>query len=101
MLLVLTLLGCIEHLDQVAGTGSIYSTKCSADMEAEKGQYTAPCVPTTCSPGYTDAGISHVVVAIDPGRRIIGYAERSCVQDLHNAAALFEAPDAEKARPTK
>lgn len=93
-MLVLLALGCISHLEQIGGTGSIYTTACTADMVQQGGVYEAGCTPRSCLPGYTDAGISHVATALDPGRRVIGVAERACVQDLSNAAALFEAPDA-------
>lgn len=87
------LLGCIQHLDQIGGTGSIYATKCTSDMDPTADGYVATCTPPTCMKGYTDAGVSHVAVALDPGRRVVGVAERACVQDLSIAAAQFEAPD--------
>jgi len=34
--------------------------------------------------------VNHVVVALDPGEKVIGYAERVCLQDLSNASALFQ-----------
>lgn len=92
----LALLGCIQHLDQIGGTGSIYTTKCTADMDPGPRGYEAACTPPTCREGYTDAGISHVGMALDPGRRIIGVAERACVQDLSVAARQFEAPDVQQ-----
>ncbi|MCA9572146.1 MAG: hypothetical protein KC656_30110 [Myxococcales bacterium] len=42
--------------------------------------------------------MSHIAVALDPGRRVIGTAQRACVQDLSNAAAQFEMPDPGKAK---
>ncbi len=91
---VFLLAGCIQHLDQIGGTGSVYTTRCSSDMEPTERGYRASCTPPTCIRGYTDAGVSHAVVTLDPGRRVLGVAERVCVQDLSNAAALFETPDA-------
>lgn len=96
MLLLFTLLGCIDTVSQVGGTGSVYTTSCSAEMEVEGVQFTAACSPPTCIQGYTDAAVSHVAVALDPGRKVIGLAQRTCVQDLSNAAALFEPPDGEE-----
>lgn len=100
MFLLLWLTGCIQHLDQIGGTGSIYTTKCTSDMEPTDDGYEATCMPATCRKGYTDAGISHIAVALDPGRKVLGIAERACVQDLSLAAAQFEVPDpAEMERP--
>ena len=93
MLVWLALMGCIDNMSQVAGTGSTYTTKCTAEMEVEGVVFTAACTPPTCLKGYTSAAVSHAAVALDPGRKIIGVAERACVQDLSNAAALFETPD--------
>lgn len=98
-MLVLLVLGCISHLQQIGGTGSIYTTSCTADMVQKDGAYEAGCTPRSCLPGYTDGGISHIATAMDPGRRVIGVAERACVQDLSNAAARFEAPDAAELQP--
>jgi len=96
MILWLALLGCIDTVKQVAGTGSVYTTRCTAEMDVSGIEYTASCTPPTCMQGYTSASISHAAVALDPGRKVIGVAERACVQDLSNAAALFEPPDEDK-----
>lgn len=90
MLLWLTLLGCVDELQQIAGTGSVYVTRCTAEMDVRGVVYEAACTPPTCLQGYTSAAISHAAVALDPGKRVIGVAERACVQDLSHAAALFE-----------
>lgn len=95
-MLILGLLGCIGELQQIGGTGSVYTTRCTAEMEPDGVEFTAVCTPPTCLKGYTSAAISHAGVALDPGRKLIGVAERTCVQDLSNTAALFEPPDAEK-----
>ncbi|MCA9572147.1 MAG: hypothetical protein KC656_30115 [Myxococcales bacterium] len=50
------LLGCIQHLDQIGGTGSVYTTACTSDMEPTQQGYLATCTPPTCMRGYTDAG---------------------------------------------
>jgi hypothetical protein len=92
-MLALWLLGCIQDLDQIGGTGSIYTTKCTSDMDPTPRGYQATCSPPSCLDGYTDAGVSHVAVTLDPGRRLVGIAERACVQDLSLAAAQFEQPD--------
>lgn len=92
MLLLLTL-GCISNLEQIGGTGSIYTTSCTADMVQQDGTYTAGCTPRSCLPGYTDGGVSHIATTMDPGRRVIGVAQRACVQDLSNAAARFQVPE--------
>lgn len=106
------LLGCIDGVTQVAGTGAIYHTRCSSDLLPIDGQYRAQCEPEACLPNFNTGPVSHVVVALDPGRKIVGYAERVCVQDLARAAGLFNpalvqegapaaevAPKAEEATP--
>jgi hypothetical protein len=89
MLACLSLGGCIDGLTQVAGTGAIYTTRCSGDMIAEGGQYRVRCEPEACVSGFEPGPISHVVVALDPGNKIVGYAERVCLQDLSHASARF------------
>ena len=89
-LLPLSLLGCVDGLTQVAGTGAIYSTKCSAEMEVRnENQYFAACMPEMCSGQFQSKAVNHVVVGVDPGRRLVGYAERICVQDLAHSSGLF------------
>lgn len=90
--------GCIDKVTQVAGTGSLYTTRCSAEMEVDGHEYEARCTPPACAPRYSDVAVNHVVVAMDPGTRLVGYAERVCVQDLSNAAAMF-APVVEPSGP--
>lgn len=82
--------GCIEGLTQVAGTGAIYTTRCSSAMDVVGDVYTAQCVPDLCSQSFDEAALNQVVVAIDPGRKIVGYAERVCIQDLAEATVLFQ-----------
>lgn len=82
--------GCIRGLTQVAGIGAIYHTRCSAEMLVAEGQYKARCTPEACAPGFTAGPVSHVVVALDPGRKVVGYAERVCLQDLSHASTRFD-----------
>lgn len=91
LLAVLLLSGCVQGVTQMAGIGSTYTTRCSADMEAKGAEYFARCTPPTCDTSYEDGGISHVVVALDPGRKVVGFAERICIQDLSEASKLFQA----------
>lgn len=82
--------GCIQNLTQVAGTGATYTTRCSSQLDVVDGEhYRARCTPPPCTATYTSGPISHVVVALDPGRKLVGYAERICVQDLAEASGLF------------
>jgi hypothetical protein len=94
-LATLLLGGCVEGVTQVAGTGAIYTTRCSADMDPRGDEYRARCIPEACRSNYQSAAVSHVVVALDPGRKIVGFAERTCVQDLSQATALFQPMPAE------
>ena len=89
-LLPFCLIGCVEGLTQVAGTGAIYTVKCSAEMEIKNGnQYFARCMPDACSGQFVSGAVSHVVVGIEPGKRLVGYAERVCIQDLAQSSGLF------------
>jgi hypothetical protein len=89
-LLLLPLFGCVEGLTQVAGTGSTYTVRCSSEMEIRNGdQYFAKCQPESCTPTYRSGPVSHVVVALEPGKRLVGYAERICIQDLAESSGLF------------
>lgn len=89
-LMLATASGCVRGLTQVAGTGAIYHTRCSADMMAVEGLYRARCEPEPCAPGFTAGPVSHVVVALDPGRKVVGFAERVCIQDLARASSRFQ-----------
>lgn len=81
---------CVGDVQQVAGTGAVYTTSCSADMlVTEDDTYRANCTPPPCGEGFADGPISQVVVALDPGRKVIGRADRVCVQDLARASELF------------
>ena len=90
------LTGCPGTLNQVAGTGAIYHTRCSATMEAKGETYQARCTPPSCTDGFTTGPISHVVVALDPGKKVVGVAERVCYQDLGDASRLFKTPTAQE-----
>ena len=91
MVLAMGLSGCVQGgVTQVAGVGASYTTRCSAEMEVRGVEYFARCVPESCETQYHSGPVSHVVVALDPGRRIVGYAERVCFQDLSQASALFQ-----------
>ena len=91
ILVLVALTGCVEQLEQVAGTGAIYTTACSADMTPEAdGSYTARCKPPACLAGYTPGPVNHRIVALDPGRKVVGIAERVCIQDLSRASGLFQ-----------
>ena len=84
--------GCIDRVNQVAGVGTVYTTRCSAEMEPRGSEYTATCTPPACEDRFASAAINHVVVALEPNERVLGYAERVCLQDLSAASALFH-PD--------
>lgn len=90
---VLSLSGCPGTLNQVAGTGALYHTRCSATMQAKGEEYHARCTPPKCTQGFTDGPINQVVVALDPGKKVVGYAERICYQDLSDASRLFQTPE--------
>lgn len=83
------LLGCIDTVNQVAGTGSVYSTRCSAEMSVKGDIFEARCQPAACLDGWRSGPVNQVIVAMDPGNKIVGYAERVCLQDLSNATALY------------
>lgn len=81
--------GCLEGVTQVAGVGAVYTTACSAEMEVKGVEYTTRCTPPPCADTFDSVSVSDVVVALDPGRKVVGYKERVCVQDLSNASAMF------------
>lgn len=99
LLLAWTLAGCVDSVQQVAGTGAHYSTRCSAEMEAKGPEWFARCEPPACDERFHSVALSHVIVALDPSGKVAGYAERACVQDLSAASALFQ-PVVEGATPT-
>lgn len=82
MFLLALLFGCPENVDYSVGVGSIYTSRCSAEMSANGREYRAECEPPACEPRFRDAGVSHVVVAVNPGVSVLGYAERVCLSDL-------------------
>ncbi len=86
---VLGLMGCVDTLNQVAGTGSTYATRCSAEMDVKGDVYLTRCEPASCLEGWQSGPVSHVVVAMDPATKLVGYAERVCIQDLSNATGLY------------
>lgn len=86
VLLLLSLLSCIESMEQSIGLGALYTTRCSALMDARGDEYVARCTPPACAVGFTDLGISQGVVAVDPGVKVVGVAERVCVQELQPRA---------------
>jgi hypothetical protein len=98
--LAIALCGCVQGVTQVAGTGAIYTTRCSAEMEVRGVEYFARCEPQSCETSFKAGPVNHVVVGLDPGRRIVGYAERVCFQDLSQASALFQ-PALEEAPPAE
>ena len=90
ILFLLNLTACVEGLTQVAGTGSTYTVRCSAEMDIQNGnQYFAKCKPDACTGNYRSGPVSHVVGALEPGKRLVGYAERVCIQDLAESSGLF------------
>jgi hypothetical protein len=91
--------GCVQGVTQVAGTGAIYTTRCSAEMEVTGVEYLARCTPSTCAPGFEDRATNHVIVTIEPGQKLLGYAERVCVQDLSDASARFQPVTDETTEP--
>ena len=93
---IILLTGCPGTLNQVAGTGAIYKTRCSATMEAKGETYVARCTPPSCTTSFTSGPVSHVVVALDPGKKVVGMAERVCYQDLSDASRLFKTPTAQE-----
>lgn len=100
--LVLLLSGCIDGVTQVAGVGATYTTRCSAWMEPKDSEFVARCTPASCDIHFESVAVNQVVVAFDPGEKVLGYAERVCLQDLSNASALFQPeldPQVEKSAP--
>jgi hypothetical protein len=92
--------GCFPGgVTQVAGVGAVYSTRCSAEMEPRGMEYVAKCDPPACGDKFHGEALNQVVVAIVPDVKVIGYAERVCVQDLSNGSALFQPPGLEEEAP--
>ena len=69
-------------MSMTQGIGSTYETRCSAKMTLDGDEYKAACTPSQCIEGFIDAGISHQVVAIDPGKKVVGSGVRACVLDM-------------------
>lgn len=81
--------GCVDGVTQVAGVGATYSTRCSSIMDTQGAEYTARCTPPSCDARFHSAAVNHVVVAVVPDERVVGYSERICLQDLSQASAMF------------
>ena len=77
--LLLFLVGCVQG--DFVQAGGTYDTRCSASMQAKGEEYFARCTPAACEDGYVAGPVNHVVVAIDPGSKVLGYAERICLAD--------------------
>jgi hypothetical protein len=82
LLSLLSLSGCADSVQYSVGSGVVYHTRCAARMAVEGDTYTALCDPPPCAEGYESKGVGHVAVALDPGVKVIGNAERICVQDI-------------------
>ncbi len=81
-LLLMMLIGCPESVVMNQGFGSVYTTRCSGRMSVTGDLYQVDCAPPPCHVDFEQVALSHVVVAVDPGEKIVGYAERTCVQTL-------------------
>lgn len=90
-LLLLPLVGCAESMSMTQGIGSTYETRCSAKMTLEGDEYKAACTPTPCIEGFIDAGVSHQVVAIDPGKKVVGSGVRACILDMSQIGLVQQA----------
>ncbi|MED5369565.1 MAG: hypothetical protein VX899_01000 [Myxococcota bacterium] len=82
--------GCAESMSMTQGIGSTYETACSAKMTLKGEEYVAGCTPPQCTTGFIDAGVSQRVVAIEPGTKVVGMAERACVLDLSQVGLVQE-----------
>ena len=100
LLLLVLFFGCAESFVQNVGVGAVITQRCSSDMEAKAGEYRATCTPASCPPELVDVGVSHVVVAVIPNERVLGYAERSCLQSLESLAAPAAAASTPPTPPT-
>ena len=100
LLLLVLFFGCAESFVQNVGVGAVITQRCSSDMEAKAGEYRATCTPASCPPELVDVGVSHVVVAVIPNERVLGYAERSCLQSLESLAAPATAASTPPTPPT-
>ena len=100
LLLLVLFFGCAESFVQNVGVGAVITQRCSSDMEAKAGEYRAICTPAVCPPQLVDVGVSHVVVAVIPNERVLGYAERGCLQSLESLAAPATATSTPPTPPT-
>ena len=87
--LAIMLTGCVDEVNQVAGVGAIYTTRCSSRMTPKEAVFEAQCEPSPCEPTFRSVAINQVVVAIVPNTEVVGYAERVCIQDLSKASQFF------------
>ena len=87
---LLWMLACADDLVQIAGVGAVYSTRCAAQMEAKGSEWFARCTPPACEEHFRSVALGNVVVSVDPAGGVAGYAERTCLQDLSTASALFQ-----------
>ncbi len=105
------LAGCNNQFDYAMGWGAVYTTRCAARMAVDGDTFRALCEPPPCAEGFVSVGVSHAVVALDPGVKVLGNAERTCVQDASkmpgNAALVVDGqqvappPAAEEAPPAE
>lgn len=104
-LLLLLAVGCVQDGVHFEGVSAIYHTRCSASMEARGEEYVARCTPPTCAEGFVSGSVNQVAVAVDPGKKVVGYAERPCLQEPRlelaaDAEGALPVPDAERPPPT-
>lgn len=79
--------GCqAGEITQYIGVGQSYATRCSADMTVKGETFEARCTPPSCDPQYDSVSENHVVVAVLPGERVVGYAERICLLPVGQVA---------------
>lgn len=81
LLALLVTTACVQDGVRFEGVGTVYHTRCSATMAAQGEIYQARCNPPACADGFVSGSINHVVVAVDPGKKVVGYAERPCLQE--------------------
>lgn len=91
LLALLPATGCLTgDLSQVIGVGHSYSTRCSARMAARGDTFFARCTPPSCATSHQSAVVNHVVVALEPGVQVLGYAERICLRTTSEVASIPE-----------
>jgi hypothetical protein len=100
MITLLLALACNSGtLEMNQGFGSVYTTRCSGRMSVQADVYTTDCAPPACHVDFEQVALSQVVVAVDPGEKVVGYAERTCVQTLQklqqSEPEILETPETE------